>query len=206
MNFDELQSAWQSDKGNDIVVPDSVTKLRSVTTPVQRIRRNMRREFIVMICLVIACAFFPLIYTEQELARGPFYAMYTALIIINIFYYVKFYFFYKRLNTTTLTSKDSLYAVYYDIKLNVEMYRCFNYSVIPLVMLYQVMVIMGLPPVKAAAFESRQIYFIIMFCLMFLFFIAAMIIFVEWWIRYFYGNYLRQVQKVLDELKEEQPS
>lgn len=202
MNFDELQSAWHSDKGNDIVVPDSVTKLRSVATPVQRIRRNMRKEFVVMLGIIIAFPFFPLTLAK-DLARGPFYAMYVAMIILTLFYYVKFYLFYKRLNAATLNSKDSLYEVYYDIKLNIEMYRSFNYSVIPLLLLYQVMVVMSLPPVKAAAFASRQAYFIVIFSIAFLFAVVIAIAFVELWIKYFYGDYLQQVQKVLNELKEE---
>lgn len=201
MNFDELQSAWHSDKGNDIVVPDSVTKLRSVATPVQRIRKNMRMEFVVMLCLIIGIPFLRVMY--KELAPMPFYAMYVALIILTIFYYIKFYLFYKRLDAATLNSKDSLYEVYYDIKLNIEMYRSFNYSVIPLLLLYQVMVIMSLPPVKAAAFASRQAYFIVIFSIVFLFVVVIAIAFVELWIKYFYGNYLQQVQKVLNELKEE---
>lgn len=202
MNFDELQSAWHSDKGKDIVVPDSVTKLRSVATPVQRIRKNMRIELVVMLCLIIGIPFFRVAYKEQ-LSPIPFYAMYVALIILTIFYYIKFYLFYKRLDAATLTSKDSLYEVYYDIKLNIEMYRSFNYSVIPLMLLYQVMVIMNYPPVQAAAFASRKAYFIILFSIMFLFVVGIAIAFVEIWIKYFYGNYLTQVQKVLEELKEE---
>jgi hypothetical protein len=202
MNFDELQSAWHSDKGNDIVVPDSVTKLRSVATPVQRIRKNMRIEFVVMLCLVIGIPFFRTAY-EEQLAAMPFYALYIALIILTIFYYIKFYLFYKRLDAATLTSKDSLYEVYYDIKLNIEMYRSFNYSIIPLMLLYQVMVILSLPPIKAAAFASRQAYFITVFSVVFLFVVVIAIALVELWIKYFYGNYLQQVRKVLEELKEE---
>jgi len=202
MNFDELQSAWHSDKGNDIVVPDSITKLRSVATPVQRIRKNMRMEFVVMLCLIIGIPFFRVAFKTQ-LAPIPFYAMYIALIILTFFYYIKFYLFYKRLDAAALTSKDSLYEVYYDIKLNIEMYRSFNYSVIPLLLLYQVMVFMSLPPVKAAEFANRQAYFIIIFSITFLLVVILAVALVEIWIRFFYGNYLTQVRKVLDELKEE---
>ncbi|HEY1163542.1 MAG TPA: hypothetical protein VGE90_00210 [Chitinophaga sp.] len=202
MNFDELQSAWHSDKGNDVVVPDSVTKLRSVATPVQRIRRNMHREFVIMLCIIIAFPFFPLT-VAKGLALAPFYAMYAAMVILTTFYFIKFYLFYKRLNAVTFNSKDSLYEVYYDIKLNIEMYRSFNYSIIPLILLYQVMLLMNQPPVKAAAFANRQTYFIIIFSITFLFFTAISMAFVELWTRYFYGNYLKQVKKVLDELKEE---
>lgn len=203
MNFDELQSAWHSDKGNDIVVPDSVTKLKSVATPVQRIRTNMRREFVVMLFLIIGVPFLPFLYSAQTVAPAPFYSMYAALIILTAFYYIKFYLFYKRLDTVALKSKDSLYAVYYDIKLNIEMYRSFNYSVIPVLLLYQVMVITTLPPVQAASITSRLQYFIVLFSVTFLFLIGVAIIFVELWIKYFYGKYLKQVQQVLEELKEE---
>jgi CRISPR/Cas system-associated protein Cas7 (RAMP superfamily) len=65
------------------------------------------------------------------------------------------------------------------------------------------MVILSLPPVKAAAFASRQAYFIAVFAFVFLFIVVIAMTFVELWIKYFYGNYLKQVRKVLDELKEE---
>lgn len=201
MNFDDLQSAWHSDKGNDIVVPDSVAKLRSVVTPVQHIRRNMRKEFVVMLVIIIAFPFFPLT-VAKGLALVPFYAMYAAMVILTVFYFIKFYLFYKRLDTVTLNSKDSLYEVYYDIKLNIEMYRSFNYAIIPLLLLYQVMVMISLPS-RGAAFANRNVYFIIIFSVTFLVFMGIMLVFVEWWISYFYGSYLKQVKKVLDELKEE---
>ncbi|WP_298740929.1 hypothetical protein [uncultured Chitinophaga sp.] len=201
MNFDDLQSAWHSDKGNDIVVPDSVAKLRSAVTPVQHIRRNMRKEFVVMLVIIIAFPFFPLT-VAKGLALVPFYAMYAAMVILTVFYFIKFYLFYKRLDTVTLNSKDSLYEVYYDIKLNIEMYRSFNYAIIPLLLLYQVMVMISLPS-RGAAFANRNVYFIIIFSVTFLVFMGIMLVFVEWWISYFYGSYLKQVKKVLDELKEE---
>jgi hypothetical protein len=203
MNFDDLQSAWKNDQGDHVVIPDSVAKLRSVATPVERIRKNMRREFIVMICLIIGFAFVPTMDKKGALAPVPFYSMYAAMIILTIFYFVKFYLFYKRLNATTLSSKDNLYAVYYDIKLNIEMYRSFNYSIIPLLLLYQVMAVMSLPPVKLAAFNERSTYLITMSAIAFVFAIGIMIFFVELWVHYSYGKYLEQVRKILDELKEE---
>lgn len=200
MNFDELQSAWNSDKGNDIVVPDSITKLRSVATPVERIRRNMRTEFVWMLLLIIGMGFFPLLRGVKPV---PFYAMYAAMILLTLFYYIKFYFFYKRLNDITLNSKDNLYAVYYDIKLNVEMYRSFNYSVIPLLLLYQVMVIMTTEEFLTAASTYKRVVFIVVFSIIFLIAIGIITLLVECWVRHFYGKYLEQVHKVLEELKEE---
>jgi hypothetical protein len=129
--------------------------------------------------------------------------MYTAMIMLTLFYYVKFYLFYKRLNNITLNSKDNLYALYYDIKLNIEMYRAFNYSIIPLLLLYQVMVIMATDDFLTTGPRYKRVMFIGLFGSLFLMAIGMSILFVEYFIKRLYGKYLEQVHKVLEELKEE---
>lgn len=202
MNFDELQSAWNSDEGKDAVLPETLQRLKSAHMPVTKLRKNMRTEFIMLIVFFFLMGFFPLL-SIRGVPPVPFYAMYTALIMLAVFHLTKFYRFYQRLHANTLSSKDNLYEVYYDIKLNIEMYKSFNYSIIPLIMLYLVMVILDLDHLAAAPVTPhKKMVIIISFVVTFIAMVVVVIALVEWWVGCFYGKYLRQVGKLLDELRE----
>ncbi|SEK48843.1 hypothetical protein SAMN04488505_101291 [Chitinophaga rupis] len=202
MNFDELQSAWNSDEGKGAVLPETLQRLKSAHMPVTKLRKNMRKEFIMLVIIFSLMGFFPLL-SIQGVPTIPFYAMYTALIMLTVFHLTKFYRFYQRLHANTLSSKDNLYEVYYDIKLNIEMYKSFNYSIIPLIMLYLVMIVLDLDHFTTTPVTPhKKMVIIISFVITFIVAVIVVIVLVEWWVSYAYGKYLRQVGKLLDELRE----
>lgn len=202
MNFDELQSAWNSDEGKEAVLPETLQRLKSAHMPVTKLRKNMRTEFFMLIVFFSLMGFLPLL-SLRGVPPIPFYALYTALIMLTVFHLTKFYRFYQRLHANTLSSKDNLYEVYYDIKLNIEMYKSFNYSIIPLIMLYLVMIVLDLDHLATAPVTlHKKMVIITAFVVTFIFMVIAVIAMVEWWVGFFYGKYLRQVGKLLDELRE----
>ncbi|GAA0534991.1 hypothetical protein [Chitinophaga japonensis] len=202
MNFDDLQAAWDSDKGDDIPVPGNLERLKTVKTPVERIRRNMRNEFVAQVVLIVIMGFFPSLIKFHSVFVAPYYIMYTMMVALSIFYFSKFYFFYKRLNTNTLNSKDNLYEVYYDIKLNIEIYKAFSFSLIPIMIVIVTMILANkrMHDGNMDMLSNRIISaFITVFCLA----IALTIALTELWVKQLYGKYLKQIKRVLQELKEE---
>jgi len=202
MNFDELQSAWNHDKGGDIQLPENLQRLKSARLPMDRIKHNMRTEFFMTLVVYLLMGLFPLL-SWRGVPPVPFYAMFIAIIILTVFHYIKFYLFYRRLDTNALSSKDNLYEVYYDIKLNIELYKSFNYSITPLMMLYLVMVFMNLEHLTATPLtQHRKMVILISLAILFIIVIVLVVVLVERWANYFYGKYLKQVGRLLDELRE----
>ena len=46
--------------------------------------------------------------------------------MVSAYYLIIVVCFYKRLNKTTLNTKDNLYETYFDIRLNMELYKTFG--------------------------------------------------------------------------------
>jgi uncharacterized membrane protein len=115
---------------------------------------------------------------------------------------VKLYVFYRRLGKTTLNTKDSLYETYFDIRLNMELYKTFGFALIPFVILF----LLGFMYYKIPDFFTKGLdsapFLVTTFSIV-IFTILFMGLALEWWVHYFYGKYAKEIRKVLDELKEE---
>jgi hypothetical protein len=114
------------------------------------------------------------------------------------------YLFFKRLNKVSLNAKDSLYETYFDIRLNMELYKTFGFALTPFMVLF----IVGAGYYQWS--KSGEIvlsnlhnsHFIGLFVVVAIF-ILFMGLALEWWVQYFYGKYAKEIRKVIDELKED---
>lgn len=200
MNLDDMKKAWNADPGKDIVIPTAVDQLKSVGMPVEKIRKMMFAESFIQIAAVILMYFSPLFFSIEAKYLQSFYYLYVVFVMICIYYFLKFYFFYKRLNQPTLNSRDNLYALYYDIRLNVEMYKTFTYTISPFILVYAYMYLSNRFSFERLNFHQLFIYELIMIGILSILFT---IIFTEYWLKTSYGKYAAEVKAVLDELKEE---
>lgn len=46
MDFDEIQKAWNNDKPENVIVPNNLEKIQSANTPLDKIKQNLKRNFI----------------------------------------------------------------------------------------------------------------------------------------------------------------
>ena len=205
MNFDDMKSAWKSDQGTEVVVPTAIDKLKSVGMPVDKIRKLMLGEFCLQVPAVILIFFLPSVFKLEAVYYLPYYCLYTVFVLVCVYYFLKFYLFYKRLNTAAVSSKDSLYALYYDIKLNIEMYKVFNYTLSPFALIYFFMYWS-----HYFSFEYKDLMkgagnnyvFLIVFIGTSLLSVVLTFIFTDFYIKRYYGKYASEIKSVLDELIE----
>jgi len=204
MDFNDIQNAWNNEKTDNVVVPDNLEKIKSANTPLDKIRKNIKNEFIYQIISIVLIAFIPLIYNFPPKGMILFYLLYSLFTAVSFYYFVKFYFFYKRLNAIALKTKDSLYETYFDIRLNMELYKTFGFALTPFLMLYLIgffyFEFTKIPGFFADEFTNYQLFgmlTIVVSCMLF------MGIALEWWVHKFYGKYAKEIKKVIDELKEE---
>ncbi|MEI3802197.1 hypothetical protein SAMN05660461_3569 [Chitinophaga ginsengisegetis] len=206
MNFDDIKSAWNNDnEGSNIVVPSSVDQLKTLQLPVEKLRKAMQMEFFVQLFSLILIAFMPKIFSLNQVMVIPFYAVYLVIIAISVQYYYKFRTFYKSLGTNTLSSKDNLYALYYEAKLNIEMYKAYTYTLLPFALIIGVMYTVGHKSgeitrllAKAADHQGIALGLAASFVLL----VLAITALTEEWISQVYGKYLKQIGQVLEQFKE----
>lgn len=204
MDFNELQNTWNSDDGAGGLLPATLAKIKSANTPLDKIRKNLKKEFIFQLVAIAFFGFAPLLYDFPQKTVMPFYLLYSFFVAVSIYYLVKLFLFYKRLHAVTLTTKDSLYETYFDVRLNMELYKTFGFALTPFLVLFLVGVFY-FQYSERAGFQLSAIsnsMWLTLFAI-----VAASILFMglalEWWVRHFYGKYAKEIKIVLDELKEE---
>ena len=204
MDFNDIQNAWNNEKTENVILPDNLEKIQSANTPLDKIRKNLKKEFFYQISTIILMGFTPLMYHFPEKMIIPFYLLFSLFVAVSIYYLVKLYMFYKRINNITLKTKDSLYETYFDVRLNMELYKTFGFALTPFMILFLIGYIYyqfpQKPGVTIETFTTGQltaIFSAIIFCVLF------MGISLEWWVHKFYGKYAKEIKKVIDELKEE---
>ncbi|KAF2514534.1 hypothetical protein [Flavobacterium foetidum] len=204
MDFNDIQNAWNNEKPQNIVLPN-LEKIESANTPLGKIRRNLRNDLIMQVIAVLAIGATPFLYGFSQKWIAPFYLLFSIFFAVCVYYLTKLYLFYRRLNNITLKTKDSLYETYFDIRLNMELYKTFGFALTPFLVLFSIGLFYDKYSIKPGGFQITDfnneqlisVFFIVVFCILF------MGILLEWTVRCFYGKYAKEIRKVIDELKEE---
>ncbi|MBP4138040.1 hypothetical protein [Flavobacterium geliluteum] len=204
MDFNDIQNAWNNEKTENIILPDNLEKIQSANTPLDKIRKNLKNELIYQAISVILIGFVPYIFHFEQKFIMPFFLLFGMFTAVCVYYLLKLYFFYKRLNNTALKTKDNLYETYFDIRLNMELYKTFGFALTPFLVLFLV-VFVYYKASKSANFSMLQfsnaeiisVFSVVVFTILF------MGLVLEWWVHFFYGKYAKEIKKVIDQLKEE---
>ena len=107
-----------------------------------------------------------------------------------------------RLGKTTLNTKDSLYETYFEIRLNMELYKTFGFALVPFLILFLFGVLYFEIPEFFNNGLNSTAFLVTTFSIV-IFSILYMGFALEWWVHHFYGKYAKEIRKVIDELKEE---
>lgn len=202
MDFNELQSAWNNENPQNVQLPSDLEKINSAQMPLERIKKNLKNEFIYQIISIVFLAFLPLIYGFPAHAYAPFYLLFSIFVGICLYYLVKLYLFYRQLGKTTLSTKDSLYETYYEIRVNMELYKTFGFALTPFVILFLMgLLYLKMPEVFQSGLQDHSLLIAILSIVLFSMLFMGIVL--EWWVHYFYGKYAREMRKIIDQLKEE---
>lgn len=204
MDFNDIQNAWKNDTNDTIKLPENLEKIQSANTPLDKIRKNLKNEFFYQVISIALIGFAPFMKDFPQTMVKPFYLLFSMFVAVSIYYLVKLFFFYKRLNTVSLNTKDSLYETYFDIRLNMELYKTFGFALTPFMVLFIVGVgYYEMSKTKEIVLSNLQNSHFIGLFIVVAIFILFMGLALEWWVQYFYGKYAKEIRKVIDELKEE---
>ncbi|MFD2919213.1 hypothetical protein ACFS6H_05765 [Terrimonas rubra] len=207
MNFDKLQEEWNNSNDSKIAVPPDVKKMQEAHTPIDEVRKNMRREcYIQFFCLVLM-GFAPVIFNFPSQLTTVFICTYGMAVAFTLYYFYKFFKFYKHSYDLSFDSRKNLLWFYYELKLNIELYKALTYILFFIgfafgVLAYTILKNNGIT-VKDAdflmLFEKKVYVIIAIIIIMALSFAGA-----EYWPQYYYGKHLKKIKSVLDQLDEQE--
>lgn len=206
MNFDDIKSAWGKAPESNITVPKTIEDLKKAELPVDKIKQNMRYEFVVQSLAVILIAFVPQIYKLQPVLLVPFNVVYMLFAITCIYFFARFYAFYKRIGNASLTTKDALYEVNYDIRLHIELYKMFSYMLFPFVLMMVGIILANTKYDKIVQLLQSGItynMFYLYFGLVVIAIYALLHFATVYWLRTYYSKYANEIARILSDLKEE---
>lgn len=201
MNLDDLKKSWQEQElPSDIVASEKLNE-KVGCLPLDKIRGNVKKEIWIQVLSIVFIAFTPRLLRIDDTRIGGFYLFYGIFVLITGYYILKMYRFYKTSASLELNSRDSLYDSYYNVKLYIQMYENFCYSLIP----FGILLLLAVSPSSQLdlilggdlhALKYLGIVSIIMVVL--IYFIA------KYWIKKLYGQYLKQIEDTLNQFKEQE--
>ncbi|KAF2515351.1 hypothetical protein EYY60_02370 [Flavobacterium zhairuonense] len=205
MDFNDIQNAWNSEKTDNVVLPDNLEKIQSVNTPLDKIRKNLKKECIVQLVSMILVPIIPLIIDLKYGFFLAYYLLYAVSIIISVGFTIRLYMYYKNFANVAATTKDNLYEIYYNIRLFIETYKSCSYTFFPFGLFYMFLLPLGKKSGKLLnlILNSNKEYVAVIFILIVFVFMILMWFMTEGHTKLFYGKYAKEIKKVIDELKEE---
>ena len=192
MDLENLKQVWNEEKIESI--PEiSLEKQKEIHTPLEMIRKNMRTKFWMNIILFPFWAvLFPLNGKDTEQTYLIVILVLTALMVMG-YYYLKFYTFYKKLNTQNLNTYHSILDLRYELVLNSELYKSFYIASIPFILDFYYVLYVGNEDIDLTFFSIISLSFCVL-----IYFVG------KYWLYENYGKYIQKISKIVAEITGEE--
>ena len=192
MDLENLKQVWDKEKIES--VPEiSLEKQKEIHTPLEMIRKNMRAEFwISVVSFSLWAMMLPFMGKNTEQTYLLVILVFIAFIIIG-YYYLKFYTFYKKLNTKSLNTYHNILDLRYELVLNSELYKSFYIAFIPIMLgLYSIL------------YLDKKDFDLTFFTILSLSFCVVLYFIGKYWLYENYGKYIQQISKIVAEITGEE--
>jgi hypothetical protein len=208
MNIDELKDAWGQDEPKGMSLPISTEMLGKTNSAVGRIRKNMRSELVALLVSYAILLVYLFAGVRTNFLFNITVILFFIILVLNCFYYFRFYVFYRSISRYDLNLRNNIRKIAYELELNTEIYKTYNFSVTPIAILATITLISS----KVASdriqhfFASGNIIslgtLLATFAVILLSFIVTYIC-INWHVRLQYGRYLAELKQVMNDLGED---
>ena len=208
MNIDDLKDAWNNDEPQGMQLPDNTQALGKTNSVIDKVRSNMKSEFIVTIVVYPFLLWYLIANQQSSFFFNIGVILFFTILILNIYYYIRFYVFYKSIARYDFSIRESIRKITYELELNSEIYKTYNFCVTPLAIL-----------LIGALFCSRDISkyilqvltsdsFLSQGGLLWMIFTGIITIGVtygihEYYIRSLYGKHIKELKIIINDLGDE---
>lgn len=204
MNFEELQGAWQQDAGQQAERDFQIPLLKKASQPIDIIRKHMKHELNAQVFFIPFLGILPFFFKISNSLLFLYYCNYGIVIGISVYYFGQFKKLFKKMLHYEASLKNGLLELYYEIKLNLEMYKSFNFLLLPFVLIMTGIILIISNHKNMTSLESGMegmgAYYFPVLAILTTFLV---IIFTNWWVNYYYGKHVKKIRGILDELGEE---
>ena len=192
MDLENLKQVWNEEKIESI--PEiSLEKQKEIHTPLEMIRMNMRTEFWMnIIFFPLWVVLFPLMGKDTKQTYLLAILIFIAFIIIG-YYYLKFYTFYKKLNTKSLNTYHNILDLRYELVLNSELYKSFYIVFIPIGLCLYTILYLHDKETNLTIFAIKSLIFGVVF------YFGG-----KYWLYENYGKYIQKISKIVAEITGEE--
>ncbi|SDH97091.1 hypothetical protein [Myroides phaeus] len=197
MNFDDLKDKWREQELISEELTEKVVVRHINTLPLDKMRRNVIRDIWLQSLCVILLGFLPYYHPIIEGNIVLYYILFTLFSLVTLYYLLKMFLFYRKSESYVLNSYDSLYEVYFNVRMYVQLYENFCFSLAPFIILF-IPFFIGLDLEGIEKLFNNIVFLVALFI-----YSLLVILFCKYLIYRFYGRYLKQLKDVLEEFKEE---
>jgi len=208
MNIDDLKNAWGKDEPKDMHLPLSTETLGKTNSVIARVRKNMRSELVALLVSYAILLVYLFAGVQTNFLFNITSILFFVILVLNSFYYFRFYVFYRAISRYDFNLKNNIRKITYELELNTEVYKTYNFSVTPIAILATITLISSrVASDKIQHFLSAS-ELISMGTLLYIF--ATILIsfsityvFISWHVRLQYGKYVAELKKVMDDFGED---
>ncbi|MGU3376728.1 hypothetical protein [Chryseobacterium sp. M5A1_1a] len=202
MNFDQLKEQWNNEDGSSVQIPNTIEQLKKSKHPIEKIRKSMKGEFPMQVIAIILIAFFPQLLHFPTSQYVIYYTSYVVLMVISSYYLYGFYKFYKQTELYTGNTKNSLWKIYHELKLNMERYQSFGFLLLPHFMITLGMEFYKILAKKGVSLENMTDSYQRTLIISVLIGTIAIVVNIVLWTKYIYGRQAKQLENILNETEE----
>jgi hypothetical protein len=200
MNLDQLKDDWNSAKAPSSNISPAQLKIKEAHTPIETIRKKMKGEFNYQLIGMFIIGLSPFTFDFPAKIIPVFVAFYSIMCGFTAYYFYKFYTFYKNGYDLSLDSRKNLLWFYYEMKMNVELYKALSYNLAFIGIAFVGIALLMVSGDKTPDSRQFSIPLIVVACFSS---VLLMGLATELWAKYYYGKYLAQLKAIIDALDDE---
>ena len=217
MNFEELKSDWEKDSSGAVNVPATTSTLANSKQLIEKFREQLKKDFWGQVIGTLIMGFYPQIFDyvltaimkhSSSIIIFPkefysyYYVQYFIMVIIEIYFIVRFTMFYQYLNYQSINTQESLYEVYYEIKLKIETWRTWCIALIPYYLVLVILSWLSFKVVSGKTINEILNENVTTLSSIIVIVFIAMFWMTEWTVKHNYTKHITHLKSLLDELKE----
>ena len=217
MNFEELKSDWEKDSSGAVNVPATTSTLANSKQLIEKFREQLKKDFWGQVIGTLILGFYPQIFDNVLVAFTIFsnstiifpkefypyyYVQYFIMVVIEVYFIVRFNTFYQYLNHQSVNTQENLYEIYYEIKLKIETWRTWCIALIPYYLVLVILSWLSFKVVNGKNISEILNENVITLSSIIVIVFVAMFWMTEGTIKLNYTKHLTHLKSLLDELKE----
>lgn len=206
MNIDDMKRAWQNQDAGFEHSPVNKAIHGKTISVVQKIRRNMRNEFLATLFSYIIFIWFLFFRQTDAFLFNITSLLFFTMVVLNTYYFFKFYVFYRDANNYNSSLKSSIGNIAYELELNIEIYKAYNFCVTPIAIMVAIGILCGK---RASVFilqgltnsHNSTTHLLILFGTLFISFVGTFF-FINLHVNSKYGRHLKELKLIVKNLEE----